>query len=499
MSLNCKEIDLVLAELNLVGAKVDRVSQPTFDSISLGLFKDGRATELFISIAQGACRIHELSSPPPKNDRPLRFMECLRSRIRGGRVDSIEQLGDERVVKISLTVPRSIDFRDRDPASSVAYEFQSLTLYARLWSGAGNILLVDGDGLIVDALARRPKRGEVSGLRCEIEDSLAAARERREAGAASRKFEPRVFPGEGGFNRRVEAYYAEHGGELSRDSLLEAARTRFARKGGAIEARIAELSSTAADFRDGERLRELGDILMASQGSPYEGSFARCVDFYRGGEVLIAVDPRLTVVDNARSYYDRHKKAKSGLAEVEAELEGAESSLAALREQLARLEAEQNPLVIARVLAKGGSVRASSSPATRKRACPGLSIDRDGWTILVGRTAAENDELLRRWVKGSDLWLHARDWPGSYVFVKARRDKSVPLEVLLDAGMLAIYYSKGRSNGGGELYYTFAKYLRRAKDGPKGLVLPSHEKNLSIKVDEARIKALLASIGGASA
>jgi predicted ribosome quality control (RQC) complex YloA/Tae2 family protein len=91
--------------------------------------------------------------------------------------------------------------------------------------------------------------------------------------------------------------------------------------------------------------------------------------------------------------------------------------------------------------------------------------------------------------------MHARDWPGSYVFVKGRKGKSVPLEILLDAGMLAIYYSKGRSNGGGNLYYTFAKYLRRAKDGPKGLVIPAQEKNLSVRLDDARIRELRSLIG----
>jgi predicted ribosome quality control (RQC) complex YloA/Tae2 family protein len=69
------------------------------------------------------------------------------------------------------------------------------------------------------------------------------------------------------------------------------------------------------------------------------------------------------------------------------------------------------------------------------------------------------------------------------------------LELLLDAGMLAIYYSKGRSNGGGDLYYTFVKYLRRAKDGPVGLVLPTHEKNLAVKLDDSRMKELRALIG----
>ena len=107
MSLNWKEIDLVLSELDIVGAKIERVNQPSFDSVSLGLFKSGSSTELFISIAQGACRIHALGSPPPKPTRPLRFMECLRSRIVGGKISSIGQIGMERVVRIGIEAPET--------------------------------------------------------------------------------------------------------------------------------------------------------------------------------------------------------------------------------------------------------------------------------------------------------------------------------------------------------------------------------------------------------
>jgi predicted ribosome quality control (RQC) complex YloA/Tae2 family protein len=76
------------------------------------------------------------------------------------------------------------------------------------------------------------------------------------------------------------------------------------------------------------------------------------------------------------------------------------------------------------------------------------------------------------------------------VFVKQRAGKTVPLEILLDAGNLAVFYSKGRNNGAGDLFYTQVKYLRRAKDGPKGLVIPTQEKNLHIKVDEIRLRLL---------
>jgi predicted ribosome quality control (RQC) complex YloA/Tae2 family protein len=95
-----------------------------------------------------------------------------------------------------------------------------------------------------------------------------------------------------------------------------------------------------------------------------------------------------------------------------------------------------------------------------------------------------------------DLWLHVRDYSGSYVFIKARRDKSVPLEILLDAGMLAVYYSKARKNSEGNVYYTQVKHLRRIKGETKGLVSPSMEKNLFIRLDDKRLREVLSAASG---
>ena len=441
--------------------------------------------ELFISIAQGACRIHLLSSSPPKPERPLRFMECLRSRVRGGRIEALRQLGSERIVRMDISVLRSVEDSDSP------IEAHSYRLYVRLWSGAGNIVLVDQEGIVVDALARRPRRGETSGQISAIEESVPQLSPgQNPARSETRTFEVRNLPGEGSFNRRVEEYYAAQGGALSRERLIAAARERYAKKSRSLETRIAELEKRAEEFRDAERWRELGDILLANQSKPIASKYLDCEDFFRGGELSIPVDPRLSIVANAQAYYERHRKARSGLADVESELEIAEASLRSLGEELSVLEKEQNPFLIARAMAKGGAARTS-----RPRSFPGLSLERSGWLILVGRSAKENDDLLRRHVRGSDIWMHARDWPGSYVFIKAKRGKSVPLAILLDAGNLAIYYSKGRSNGGGNLYYTFVKYLRRAKEGPKGLVIPTQERNLSVKLEEARLKELRALIG----
>jgi predicted ribosome quality control (RQC) complex YloA/Tae2 family protein len=76
------------------------------------------------------------------------------------------------------------------------------------------------------------------------------------------------------------------------------------------------------------------------------------------------------------------------------------------------------------------------------------------------------------------------------VFIKQRPGKTVPLDILLDAGNLAVFYSRGRNNGEGDLFYTPVKYLRRVKNGPKGLVTPTQEKNLHVKVETSRLREL---------
>ena len=83
-----------------------------------------------------------------------------------------------------------------------------------------------------------------------------------------------------------------------------------------------------------------------------------------------------------------------------------------------------------------------------------------------------------------------RDFPGGYVFIKSQKGKTVPLEILIDAANLAVHYSKARTNSKVDLYYTHVKYLRRAKNGPKGLVIPTQEKNLCITPDKKVISKL---------
>ncbi|GHU60774.1 hypothetical protein FACS189445_1080 [Spirochaetia bacterium] len=480
MSLNWKEINLILTELGLPGYQIQKVVQTTYDVLSLQLYGKGGAKNILIALTPGACRIHETFRSVPKSERPLRFAEFCKSRLVNGWILEAEQLGDNRIVRLTIRQGKN-RFR----------------LYARLWSNAANVVVTDEEGLVLDAMRRLPKRGEVTGGHYEPEAALTKSGVPETP--CGKEYEVREFAREidpaRSFNEKIDAYYAEHGSALSLEALREQTRRSFEGRMARLKASLDRLREKEADFAAADRLKEYGDIIMANLSSIKTGdSWLDADNFYAGGTIRIKLDPRKSPAAQGEVYYEQYRKAKNGLADVQEEIAAGEGELAALETTLARLLEETNPLALHRLLkthraATGGG--AGSKPPTKadgKR--PGLSFRRKDWLIIVGRDASENDELLRRHVKGNDLWLHVRDYPGSYVFIKQRSGKTFPLDILLDAGNLAIFYSKGRNNGEGDLFYTPVKFLRRAKNGPKGLVIPTQEKNLHVKVEDFRLKEL---------
>ncbi|MDR1418834.1 MAG: NFACT family protein [Treponema sp.] len=481
MSLNWKEINLVLSELELEGMRIEKAVQSSFDTLALRLYGRGASRTLLFSLAPGAVRLHATSRSVPKSDRPLRFAEFLNSRVVNGRIESAAQLGQDRIVRMVIHRGEG-----------------RVRLYARLWSNAANIIVTDEGGTVLDAMRRLPGRGETGGGRYVPEETLEqngpGAKGQARGDYGIREFRESGKEGTLSFNEHIDAWYAEHGGALSLEKLREQARKNCEGSMGRIAASLERLKAKEAEFAASGRLREYGDIILANQGIIRDGdAWLLADDFFRGGTISIPLEGGKSPAAQAQAYYERYQRAKSGESEIRAEIEAGEKELAALAEGLARLLEEDNPLVLRKILANGGTGTppaslAAASLADRKR--PGLSFRRRDWLIMVGRDARENDALLRHHVKGNDLWLHARDYPGAYVFIKQHSGKSVPLDILLDAGNLAIFYSKGRNGGEGDLFYTQVKYLRRVKNGKKGLVIPTQEKNLHIKTDPKRLAEL---------
>lgn len=478
MSLNCNEIDLILKELNIEGYLVQDIIQPGFDTLALYLYANANPKTLLICTAPNSCRINETTRKITKNEKPLRFMELLKSKIRGARIKSCKQIENQRIIEIRLS-----------------HADENFILYIRLWSGAANVILCTDDGTILDSMYRRPNKGEITGQKFFVQENsfkntsnstqkiwpIRTFDEIQEEFSKKHPDSPKLT-----FNQKVDIWYGEHAQNLSREALLIQAEKWYNSTKSRMLCALERLEKKQKDFENAEKIRHHADLILSNGANiPQNSKFLECIDYENGKNVRILIDPKKNAQENAAVYYENYKKAKSGIKSLTHDIEISKIKLNKLEKLYTEILNEKNPVKIEQLLRKD-----SKPEQQKKKTHPGLDYTVNGWYILVGRDANENDELLRHHVRGSDTWLHVRDFPGGYVFIKARAGKTVPLEILLDAANLAVYYSKARNNAKVDLYYTQVKYLRRAKNGPKGLVLPSNEKNLCVTPDSERLAKL---------
>ncbi len=96
----------------------------------------------------------------------------------------------------------------------------------------------------------------------------------------------------------------------------------------------------------------------------------------------------------------------------------------------------------------------------------------EGFEILVGKGARDNDELTFRIARPRDLWLHAAGYAGSHVVVRLPEGvDDAPREVIERAAELAAWHSKAReARGKIPVHLCRAEDVRKRRGAPAGQV-----------------------------
>ena len=105
----------------------------------------------------------------------------------------------------------------------------------------------------------------------------------------------------------------------------------------------------------------------------------------------------------------------------------------------------------------------------------------------MGKNAAQNDRLTLG-AKPEELWLHAKDMPGSHVIVRCEGE--IPLGTLKEAAMLAAWYSKGQRSSSVPIDYTRRKYVKKPSGAVPGRVIYTHHKTAYMTAEEQEIRKI---------
>ncbi|WP_242394105.1 NFACT RNA binding domain-containing protein [Anaeromyxobacter oryzisoli] len=490
MSLTAREIALVVEELApLCGARVDQVRVHAERALTLELFGAAGEARLLLSAEPNLTRLHVSARRPPAPEVAFQLQALLRKELEGARLAGIDVLPGDRVIALRFE-------RAAGP----------VRLVAELTGRHGNLFLVAADGTIRASAGRNPseRRRLVPGQPYVPPVLPAAPPGETPSRGATAQGELRFTPVAGAafpLSAAIDAEYRAREEERllveGRRRLREPVRAAIARAGRAL----VKLADEEARVPAAEGDRRAADLLKTNLRLVRRG--AREVEVTEWTEegprqVKVALDPALAPQANMERYYRRYRRIVESAARVAAravEVRGREAALRALLAAidaadlagLPRLEKEARRLGAGPRRALAARRHRRSEPALPYRTFRSLA----GLAILVGKGAAENDQLTVRVAKGSDVWLHARGQKGAHVVVRVEKGKAPDGDTLLDAAHLAAHFSDARGAPQVEVAYTRAKYVRKPKGAAPGAVTYTQERVLALRVEPARIERLL--------
>lgn len=248
--------------------------------------------------------------------------------------------------------------------------------------------------------------------------------------------------------------------------LLERREAHLQASREALERELAEPDRAACYELWGHLLLAYGHEIRKGQEK------AELEDPASGARASIPLDPALSVWENAQHYYEKARKARQArarsrthLEEVQRrlqELERARASLLACRsvKELRRWEQAHRSILPTQ---EGGKEKPGAIPF-RRFSLPG------GYEVWVGKNAEQND-LLLRYARPHDFWLHAQGVEGAHALLRRPHKTEQPPRAILEAAArIAAYYSRARSASQVAVVVAERRFIRKPRGASAGRV-----------------------------
>jgi len=415
---------------------------------------------LFISIEPSRPRIYlikrRLKDLEKQSANPSPFLLYVRKRLSGAVVRDVTKMPNERVLSIAFS------------AEMETGDVNDFSLIVQLTGRSSNIFLTDGNGFILESMRPNIGPGQISSER--YAPPLRPARTHEEPANDYLL----AVPGNGSPSQALDEYYLEQEVERKFRSRVTAGRTKLNAEITKRKTLLRKLSEDLEHHGDAQMWKRTGDLLLANAATARrEGDKIFVTDFFdeRQPEIAVQADENLSVTEAAEKCFKRYTKARNASGEITNRQETVHKELERLDQERARLEKaaeEHDEHFFAEPEEK-------QKPAARTKKAAAFNGARsftssDGFEILVGKRAKDNDHLTFRVAGSLDMWLHAADYPGSHVVVRNPSRKDVPQRTLLEAAQLAAFYSDAGRQAKAAVHYTQKKFVNKPRGAAPGLV-----------------------------
>ncbi|HLE17865.1 MAG TPA: NFACT family protein [Syntrophales bacterium] len=463
----------IASELNdeLRGGVVSKIHQSDHRTLILRIFIRGRDLRLLISAHHSFPRIHLTERAYPNPPAPLRFCAFLRSRITNARIEGVFQTGTERIAVIEL-------------AKKNGEEIEKMRLVCELTGKSSNIILVDKDDVVLDALKFFPpesRRAVQPGIKLEPLPKTAVLKEEEKI--------PRLE--NESWNSGADKYFSalvDHEEFMREKSALKKVITENEKK---LLRKLANLEGDRKKAQEGLGFYKTGELLTSAFHKMKKGmSEVEAIDYTKDPPetVKVALDEKLSPQENVAKCFKRARKSKTALGLLEKRVPEVSSELEYIESLKYEWEGATDTGALSDIkeeLIKGGYLKEAGKAAV-KEAGKVESIRRftstEGFEILCGKSGLGNDLLVSKYASGEDIWFHVKGAPGSHALIKvAGRKQALTEKTIEEAASIAAFYSKSKGSSKVEVIYAEARNVKKPKGAKPGMVTVKEYKGVVVR------------------
>ena len=263
--------------------------------------------------------------------------------------------------------------------------------------------------------------------------------------------------------------------EKEKDQLINGLKQKIKKSENYISKNTQKLSEIEAS-RNPE---EIANILMANLHKIQTGlSKVVLTDIYTEAPITIKLNTALTPQKNAENYYRRSKNRHQEIDALKKNIKEKEQLIDDLSKQILEIQDLETNKEVRKFKKSKGLKRGKNQ---KQEIPPYHLFELEDWQIMVGKNSKSNDELTLKVANKNDLWLHAKDVPGSHVVIREKPGQNFPNHIIEFAASLAAANSKRKTDTLCPVIYTPKKFVRKVKGALAGQVIVEKEEIVMIE------------------
>ena len=276
------------------------------------------------------------------------------------------------------------------------------------------------------------------------------------------------------------------------DNLKKEVERYLNREKKRLKNRLKKIESELKETERVEEFKKKGELLKANYHLLKRGmSSVKIKDYFseENEEIEIELEPIKKPQENIAKYFKKAKKLERGREQIIQRIEITQAELEAIDKKCRLSLTLSDVCDLKKLLPEKKSLqkerqKTKNKPTEKIRSY----VSSDGFTILAGKSAKDNDQLTVRVANGNDMWMHTRNRSGSHVVIRAQRGKEFPKQTLIEAAKICALLSKARDDNLEDVTYVLKKHVTKPKGMKPGSVLVAGGKTITVQHNERAVR-----------